>query len=440
MFRRPNSVEKDVKEFMTFTKKILTALGLCVVSSITVLQPANAQFTEQVQRAVAIVNEDVISDYDISRRLTLVLASTGTEISEPEMQQLRQQILNTLVDEKLQMQAAQENEIEVTPDVVERAFSSVAGNFNQQPAQFESFLQSSGTSRRALEEQIRAEIAWSQVIQRRLEPQITIGDEEVEEALQRLEDSKGQFEYNVSEIFLNSNPQNEAEVGFTAQQIVERIRQGGRFDAFARQFSEAPTAAVGGDLGWVMEDQLSRNIRDLIPNMRIGQMTNPIKAPSGFYIVLLQDRRRILSVDPLDTQYVLSSMVWPLEAEPIMADVDRAQSRSRAASRAGGTCDDIQSLGERFGAAESAALGQLRARDLPAPLQSALIPLAVGESTEAIRFPGGYRVFVVCDIEEPVVQTPTPAAIENQLNQRRLSMMARRYLRDLRRDAIVEYK
>ncbi|MEM1021970.1 MAG: peptidylprolyl isomerase, partial [Pseudomonadota bacterium] len=67
-------------------------------------------------------------------------------------------------------------------------------------------------------------------------------------------------------------------------------------------------------------------------------------------------------------------------------------------------------------------------------------PLEKGDLTDPLRFPTGYRLFIICDIQQPEVQTPTPAVIENQLNQRRLSMMARRYLRDLRRDAIVEYK
>ncbi|MEM7568304.1 MAG: peptidylprolyl isomerase [Pseudomonadota bacterium] len=404
------------------------------------LAAGHAQFDEQIQRAVAIVNEDVISDYDVSRRLTLVLASTGTELSEAERQQLRQQILSTLVDEKLQLQAAEENEIVVTPDVVERAFSSVAGNFNQQPGQFESFLRDNGTTRRALEEQIRAEIAWSQLIQRRLEPQITISDEEVEEALERLEESKGQFEYNVAEIFLNASPSNDDEVRFTAQQIVDRIRQGSRFEAFARQFSEAPTAAVGGDLGWVMEDQLSRNIRPVVPEMAIGQLSNPIRTPSGYYIVLLKDRRRILSADPLDTQYELASLLWPLEAEPIMADVDRASQLSQAAAQAGSTCENAGALADRYSAAEASALGVLRLRDLPPPVQQALLPLEAGDITPPIRFPNGFRLFIICEIQQQEVQTPTLAVIENQLNQRRLSMMARRYLRDLRRDAIVEYK
>ncbi len=399
-----------------------------------------AQFDEQVQRAVAIVNEDVISDYDVSRRLTLVLASTGSELSEADLQQLRQQILTTLVDEKLQLQAAEENEIVVTPDIVERAFSSVAGNFNQQPNQFEDFLLENGTSRRALEEQIRAEIAWSQLVQRRLEPQITISDEEIDEALARLEDAKGQFEYNVAEIFLNANPTNDAEVRFTAQQIVDRVRQGARFEAFARQFSEAPTAAVGGDLGWVMEDQLSRNIRPVVPEMRINQLSNPIRTPSGYYVVLLKDRRRILSADPLDTQYDLASLFWPLDPEPVMADLDRVSNLARAAARKGSTCEAAGALGDEFGAAEATALGVLRLRDLPEPLQVALRPLEKGDLTDPLRFPTGYRLFIICDIQQPEVQTPTPAVIENQLNQRRLSMMARRYLRDLRRDAIVEYK
>lgn len=433
-------MDADVKEFMASIKQKFSLLCLTAVLAAGFARTTGAQFTEQVQRAVAVVNEDVISDYDVSRRMTLVLASTGSEVPEAERQQLREQILSTLVDEKLQLQAAQENEIEVTPDIVERAFSNVAGNFNQQPEQFESYLQSSGTSRRALEEQIRAEIAWSQVIQRRLEPQISIGDEEIEEALQRLEDSKGQFEYNVAEIFLNSTPQTEVEVRYTAQEIANRIRQGARFEAFARQFSEAPTAAVGGDLGWVMEGQLSRNIRDLVPNMRIGQLTDPIKAPSGFYLILLNDRRRILSVDPLDTQYRLYSLLWPLEQEPIMADVDRAQSLAARAARTITSCSDAPQIAESLGAGEASDLGELRLRDLPPPLQTALRPLETGQTTDALRFPTGFRVFVVCDMKEPVVETPTFAAIENQLNQRRLSMMARRYLRDLRRDAIVEYK
>ncbi|RME66681.1 MAG: peptidylprolyl isomerase, partial [Alphaproteobacteria bacterium] len=122
--------------------------------------------TENVMRAVAIVNEDVISVYDVERRLSLVLASTGGARSPQEIEQLRQQVLRGLVDEKLQMQEAREHDITIDKAMLDNYFANIARNFNQTPKQFEAFLEENGTSRAALEDQIRVEVAWSQLVQR----------------------------------------------------------------------------------------------------------------------------------------------------------------------------------------------------------------------------------------------------------------------------------
>lgn len=395
---------------------------------------------EHIGRAVAIVNDQVISEYDVEQRMTLVLASTGAQLSAPEQRALRTQVMRTLVDEKLQAQEASEYDISVTPDIVQEQFARVASNFNQTPAQFEEFLQQNGTSRAAFEDKIKSDITWSQLVQRRLDPLINIGDEEIEEVLQRLEDAKGQFEYNLSEIYIGFTPETEANIQQTAARIAARVREGASFEAFARQFSEAATAAVGGDLDWVIEDQLDPTLRAAVGELRVNQVSDPIRAPGGYYVVLMKDRRQILSADPLDTQFDLQQIFWAAENGEDDAEIKALEDKARSVAANVTSCEQVADAAGAHGASDQGPIGQLRLRDLPPDLQEELRTMEVGQVTKPVSFASGVRLFIVCDRQEPQVSVPTEDDIYAQLNQQRLAMMARRYLRDLRRDAIVDYK
>ncbi|GAB4137199.1 MAG: peptidylprolyl isomerase [Sphingomonadales bacterium] len=427
-----------------------SAMGASLLALLLGGWPAQAQIASvtenaaedpqsQIMRAVAIVNEDVISVFDVDRRLSLVLASTGGRPSPQEVEQLRQQVLRGLVDEKLQMQEAREHDISIESQMLEGFFANIARNFNQTPEQFEKFLEENGTSRAALEEQIRVEAAWSELVQRRLEPQINIGDGEVEDVLQRLEESKGEFEYNLGEIFLSFSPENEGQVRLTATRIAERIKEGAPFEAFARQFSDSATAAVGGDMGWLAESQLNADIRLAVRDMRVNAVSEPLRTAGGYQILYLRDRRRILSADPLDQQFRLKQIFWAAEGgeaqdkAPMVADLRRRLPATIA-------CDEVEQLAERLEATQSGELGVLRLRDLPPELRQQVEGLEAGDIAPPIAFPAGVRALVVCETREPQVRPPTYDDIYDQLSQQRLSMMARRYLRDLRRDAIVDYR
>ncbi len=427
-----------------------SAVGASLFALLLAGWPAQAQIASvtenvaedpqsQIMRAVAIVNEDVISVFDVDRRLSLVLASTGGRPSPQEVEQLRQQVLRGLVDEKLQMQEAREHDISIESQMLDNYFANIARNFNQTPDQFENFLEENGTSRAALEDQIRVEAAWSELVQRRLEPQINIGDGEVEDVLQRLEQSKGEFEYNLAEIFLSFSPENEAQVRLTATRIAERIKEGAPFEAFARQFSDSATAAVGGDMGWLAESQLNADIRLAVRDMRVNAVSEPLRTAGGYQILSLRDRRRILSADPLDQQFRLKQIFWAAEGgeaqdkAPMVADLRRRLPATIA-------CDEVEQLAERLEATQSGELGVLRLRDLPPELRQQVEGLEAGDIAPPLAFPAGVRALVVCETREPQVRPPTYDDIYDQLSQQRLSMMARRYLRDLRRDAIVDYR
>src|SRR3546814_11346062 len=107
-----------------------------------------------------------------------------------------------------------------------------------------------------MKRQIEGELAWGRLLRRNVQPFVNVGEEEVQSIIDRLKASKGQDEYRIGEIYLSATPDNAQQISTNARKIIEQIQQGGSFQAYARQFSEASTAAVGGDLGWVRLEQL----------------------------------------------------------------------------------------------------------------------------------------------------------------------------------------
>ena len=202
-----------------------------------------------VRKATAIVNGSIITDTDVDHRLALVMIANSGRVSDEEKQVLRLQVLRNLIDEMLQIQEAGENEVNIPQSEVDQAYNRVASNFRQTPDQFAVYLRQGGTAPDSIKQQIRAELAWNRLLRRRVEPFVNVGDDEVQSIIRKLEESKGQDEFRVGEIFLSATPELQGQVMADAQRIVEQVRSGASFVAYARQFSEASTAAVGGDLG-----------------------------------------------------------------------------------------------------------------------------------------------------------------------------------------------
>ncbi|MDO9488584.1 MAG: peptidylprolyl isomerase, partial [Sphingomonadaceae bacterium] len=288
---------------MLGTLAALTALPLLAQEMGTIVganDPVNflGRIDPTVRKATALVNGDVITDTDVEQRLNLVLAANQGRIDAQERERLRLQVLRNLIDEKLQIQEASENEVTIEPAEVTEALNRVASNFKQTSAQFADYLKARGTSTMSLRSQIHAELAWSRLLRRRIEPFVNVGDDEVQALIDRLEATKGQEQFRIGEIFLAATPENEAEVLAGAQRIVQQVKAGASFIAYARQFSEASTAAVGGDLGYVQPAQLSQPVQAALANLSEGQVSDPIRVQGGVMIIALIDKRQALTSDP----------------------------------------------------------------------------------------------------------------------------------------------
>lgn len=394
-----------------------------------------------VRRATAIVNGDIITGTDVGQRLALIVAANGGEVSDEEKQRLRLQVLRNLIDETLQIQEAEANEITISDEEVDATFRQVAQqNFKQDLDAFEQYLRKQGSSTDTLKRQIKGELAWSRLLRRNIQPFINVGDEEVNAIIERLKASKGTSEFRIGEIYMSATQENAPEVAENMRKILEQIRAGGSFVAYARQFSEASTAATGGDLGWVRPAQLPQSLADAAEQMQVGQVVGPIEVPGGFSILYLIDARQVLTADPRNALLSLKQLAISFPEGITEAQAAAQAERFATATQGIKGCGAANEVAARLGASV-VDNDQVKLRELPAALQGAIAELQIGQASQPFgSVEDGVRVLILCGRDDPeIAAAPSFDAIMSRLENERVNKRAQIYLRDLRRDAIIEY-
>lgn len=334
----------------------------------------------------AIVNDEAITFNDIENRMRLYMLGAPANLPEAAKQQVLQQATYKLVDERLQMQEARNLNIAVDKKLIDDAFATVAAQNKADPEEFRKRLAQAGVQPSTLEDQIRADLAWSQVVRRKLRPQITISENEIDTEVGRLQRGSGKIEYRVAEIFLSfSGDASEKSAREKADNIAAQIRKGKQFSQLAREFSEAPGAATGGDIGWIEEGILDSKLEGALVALKPGQLSDPVRTDKGFHLLFLRDMRQ----------------------KGIGATAMPAATPATPAPRP--------------------SLVSMDATDMPKPA-SVESPKVI-EGTPAAAPP----------------TTPAPSEVQreeiaNRLGSQRLEQMAERYLRDLRATAFIEQR
>ena len=269
---------------MKTTRILSMALALFLAAT-----PSSARDIEGI---AAVVNDQVISLYDVDQRVDLFFATSGIEKSLEMTERMRNQVLRSLVDEKLQMQEATRVEIQIEETEIEERMELLAKQDNRTLDGIKEFLESKSIEENTLKAQIRAELAWNQFVRRSFGGRIKVGDPEIEEQYEKAIKAVNQTRYLVSEILLNlDNFSTEEQVRQLSGEIVRQLQSGTSFPAVARQFSIAPTAGQGGQLGWISADQLNPRLSQIVRQMQVGQISPPIPTTGGVYILALADKR-----------------------------------------------------------------------------------------------------------------------------------------------------
>ena len=393
-----------------------------------------------VRRATAQVNGEIITGTDMDHRLALIVAANENKLPPEELARFRAQILTNLIDETLQIQEAAANKIEVTDAEVDQYFDRVAQqNFKRPASQVEKYLTSIGASVATLKRQIKGELSWSRLLSRNVRPSANVSDDEVNAIIERIKTTKGTTEYRLGEIYLSATPEAMPAVTEKAKQIIDQLRQSANFVAYARQFSEASTASVGGDLGWLSLAQLPSSLATAAAGMNSNEV-QAVASPGGISILLLIDKRQVAMSDPRDSVLSLKQIAITFPAGTAEAQVTPLVKRFSEETQQIAGCGVADEMAAKLGA-DVVNRDGIKIRDLPAPLQQVMLDLQIGQSTPPYgSLQDGVRVFVLCGRDAPeLAASESFDEIMSRLEEDRVNKRARIYLRDLRRDAVIDY-
>ncbi|HRO02716.1 MAG TPA: peptidylprolyl isomerase, partial [Terricaulis sp.] len=252
--------------------------------------PASAQLAEGV---AAIVNDAVISTYDVRVRANMLLVSAGIQSTPEMLERARAQALRDLIDERLQLQEYRSRtENAISQDSIDRRIGDIARSNNMTPEQFIASLAQAGVPISTLREQIEADIAWQSLMSGLYGSRLRISEVEIRETQERLALSATRPQYLVSEIFLPANSEQEfQEMMQGGMRLIQEMQNGAPFPLVARQFSASPTAAAGGDMGWIGATELQPELQPIAERLQPGQVSMPVRTPAGVYIIALRERR-----------------------------------------------------------------------------------------------------------------------------------------------------
>lgn len=438
----------DQKRGRTYRLALAIGMGLLATG------PVNSALTQEAQGIAAVVNDEVVSAYDLEQRVSLIVSSTGVDGTGEAGKRLREQVLRTLIDEKLQMQEAKRLEVVADPKEVDETLNGIAEQNNMTSDQLRETLERSGVSIDSLLTQIQAELAWSDLVRKKFLSRISPGDEQVDEVLARMEANAGRPEFLVAEIFLGvESPDDDEEVRRSALRLVEQLKQGAAFNAVARQFSQAATAATGGDLGWLSEGQLATELDKVLTEIKPGDISPPIRAGGGYYILLLRDKRSAagggLSGVEVDVRQVMFPYVDATQPEKRITVpnpeagnpmISETIARAKNALRPQVDCKNFEQVIASLGKSVLGDGGKMMLSDVPHLFREVTEKIDIGALSDPVLSPQGVHFVMVCDRDEFKSKLPPRDVVEARLNQEALALRARRYLRDLRRDAVVEFR
>ncbi len=390
---------------------------------------------------VATVNDEMISTWDIVQRMRLLIVTSGMQPTEQNLPALQQEAARSLIDERLELEElknqakVQKFDLIASDAEVKDELAAIARSNNTSADQLLAQLAAQGVGADTFKDQLRAEISWRGWIRGRYGSRIVVGDDQIKAYQKRIEAESGKPQYQVNEIFIDATRAgDEAAATAGAQQLLDQLHKGAPFGAVARQFSNSPSAANGGDVGWISQGEMAPEVDQALETLRPGQLSAPIPVKDGVYILYLRDRRAGGAASVVNLKQ--AAIALPKGATD--AQVADAQTKLLALRAKLNGCDNLVAEAGKVPGVVAGDLGEAETKDLAPAFRDAADRLGVGQVSDPIRTDAGLHLVAVCSKRLGGAQTLTRDEIENRLYGQELAMIAKRQLRDLRNSATIE--
>jgi peptidyl-prolyl cis-trans isomerase SurA len=409
-------------------RAVLMAALLAMSAPVALAQAADENRL-QLEGIAAVVNDKPISYSDVRQRARLLLLTLGRQAPSPEqVQQITGQALEQLIDERLQLDRVAEYKVEVDPREIDQELTEMASEGGIGADGLRQQLVAAGVNPVSLEEQIRADIAWNRLMSGLFGSRIRVSDNQVEDHLERLRTASKKTQFRVGEIFLYApDDETRADAMRAAESIVQQLQQGADFRTAAQRISSAPTAATGGDMGWVTADDLAPALAEAVSTATVPSLLPPIEVETGIYILTVTAMR---APSQPTTKLDLKRLLTTDAQESTLTD---AMSKIK-------TCADVGSVANSKTELRSQDLNDIDIVELGEEGRDLVLSTEVGKPTQIFAIGGGLAVMYVCRREDGAEALPSKEDLKSSIKARELNMISERELRNTRRDATIIYR
>jgi peptidyl-prolyl cis-trans isomerase SurA len=417
------------------TSLLMGSFALALVAASTL--PATA--ADEAERVAAVVNDDVISVHDLDQRLKLVLLSSNLADTVETRSRVMPQVVRRLIDEHLELQEAHKQKVEIESGEIANALGNIERQNNMPRGAMEKLLRSRGVDPDTLRQQIHADLAWNETVRQELTRDIHVGDDAVNTRLDNLKSNIGKPEYLAGEIYLAvDGPRNEDQVRSLAERLIEQLRNGAPFQSLAQQFSQN---GGGGQLGWVSEGMLDDELMRALARLQPNSVSPPVRANDGYHILMLIDKRKI--GDGMSSGPSVDLLTIELNSLPSATFPERDAQLQRFKQGMGAIsgCDNLEQASKNMPSTSYNRVDKVSEGSLPPEVVNLISKLDIGQMSEPLDMVNSRRFFAVCGrhADQPN-GLPSYDDIKRRMENDQLENLARRYLRDLRRNAYVDVR
>ncbi len=420
---------------------------LSLLLLIPLTAPAQQGNITELDRIVALVNDDVIVKTELDHRMRTVVAQLRqNQTQAPPTDVLEKQVLERLVLSRLQLQLAERTGVRVDDNLLNGAMRQIAQQNKLTLSEFRTILQAEGYDFASFREEIRAELTITRLRERQVNQRIQVTDREVNDFLataaqQRAPDDQFRLGHIIIALPVAPAPEDIAAARLRAEEVVQELRQGANFGQMAVAVSDGQQGLEGGDLGWRKMSQLPTLFANLVVEMSAGDISDPIRSPSGFHIIKL-----------LEVQRGQVRMVTQTHAQHILIRPDEITSEQDARIRLQQLKERIEN-GEDFGelarshsddggsAVKGGDLGWVSGADLVPQFQAAMAKLQPNEISDPFQSTFGWHIVQVLDRRQyDGTEEIRRTQAKNLIRERKIEDEVQAWIRRLRDEAYVEYR
>jgi peptidyl-prolyl cis-trans isomerase SurA len=391
---------------------------------------------------VAIVNGEIVSMGDVASRRRLFALTTGQAVTPDVLDRLTPQVIRQLIDEKLRLQEIRRRKIIVSDQEIAQAIAGLEQQNGMPPGTLRARLAAAGVDSRTLIDQIRAQIGWGRVIRDALGPLMNVSESDVKQQEDLLKSQTGQPEYNIAEIFVPiTDPAHAEDAQRFADTVITQLHNGASFGVMASQFSQSQTALQGGDRGWVQGIDLDPAELDIIKQMPVGAISNPIRVPGGLSIISLRANREIGKQEGtvLHMRQAMIKFQGKLDPQAPTAQQRAAVEQAKHIAETVHSCEDMEAAAKAAGDPRGGDPGEVRLEAVGVPaLRQLMATMPLNKASQPLIAEDGVAVMMICSRETGQAGLPSKKEIVDRILAERFELQSRQLLRDLQRRALID--